>query len=92
MPQKPSRKSSAHGQRRPGPLPGFRNPFPVGDGIAEPRIDWISPQILDHTEQRLRQYLLGKRKELSARAGETLDDATVRIAKLARRAVETEAA
>jgi hypothetical protein len=92
-PQKPSRKPRALGRRRPGPVPGFDNPSPVGDGIDEPRIDWISPEILDDTEQRLRQYLLARRKELARRPRESFDDAAIRIATLAQRAVEeTEAA
>src|SRR5262252_8998082 len=89
----PRESRTADRRRRPGPAPGFRNPSPVGDGIEEPRTDWIPPHFLDFTEQRLRQHLVARRKELRPRPGEGIEDAIRRIARVGRRAVEeTEAA
>lgn len=93
-PQEPSREPRALGRRRSGPVPGFHNPYPTDDGIEEePPYDWIDPVLLDLTEERLRQYLGKRRKELRRQSGEDLEAAPERIAVLGRAAVEeTEAA
>src|SRR5215471_2285921 len=83
-----SRKTSRESRRRPGPMPGFPNPYPIVDGPEEFRVDWIVPQILENSEERLRRYLVERRKALRPQSGESIEDAAIRIAKLGRRAVE----
>src|SRR6266478_9067421 len=75
-------------KRRPGPTPGLRNPHPIGDGTHEPRIGWISPDILDDSEFRLRRYFRDRRTDLVHRTDESIDQVIRRVAKLARQALE----
>ncbi len=75
-------------KRRPGPTPGLPNPHPIGDGVHEPRIGWISPDILDDSEQRLRRYFRDRKTDLVHRGNEPIDKAIRRLGTLAREALE----
>jgi hypothetical protein len=75
-------------RRRPGPTPGLANPHPIGDGIDEPKINWIAPGILDDSERRLRRYFRERRGDLVPRPRESADRAVQRISDLARKGLE----
>jgi len=75
-------------RRRPGPVAGLCNPAPGGDGFEGHPTPWISPQLLDDSEQCLRRYLVGRRKELRRYADESLQKAAWRIEEVGQRAVE----
>jgi hypothetical protein len=75
-------------RRRPGPTPGLANPHPIGDGVHEPRVGWITPDVLDDSERRLRRYFRDRRTDLVKRADEPTAHAIRRVGKLAREAVE----
>jgi hypothetical protein len=83
-----AKKAKPTHKRNRGPIPGFPNPHPIGDGVDEPRIGWIMPAMLDDSERRLRRFFAARRKELVRNASETAESALVRISKVAREALE----
>jgi hypothetical protein len=70
-------------QERRGPKSGFKNPYPAG-GWAE----WVHPADLDSDERNLRKRFSAQRQELKRLPRETVDEARIRIQRLAQEALE----